>query len=65
MRENRLWLTLIGKVIGAKISSGAVCIEDGQLCPMPLNSDFQKADEIKHPSEAEITGSVVSGFGNF
>lgn len=62
-------MNLVGKVIVAKNSDGAtvklVYIEDGKLCLMPLNSDFQNNDEIKQPSEAEIIGRVVNVFRNF
>ncbi|API87704.1 LexA family protein [Francisella uliginis] len=62
-------MNLVGKVIVAKNSDGAtvklVYIEDGKLCLMPLNSDFQNNDEIKQPSEAEIIGRVVNVFRSF
>ncbi|WP_150467317.1 LexA family protein [Francisella sp. SYW-9] len=62
-------MNLVGKVVVAKNSDGAtvklVYIEDGKLCLMPLNSDFQNNDEIKQPSEAEIIGRVVNVFRNF
>ncbi|MED7819360.1 MULTISPECIES: LexA family protein [unclassified Francisella] len=62
-------MNLVGKVVVAKNSDGAtvklVYVEDGKLCLMPLNSDFQNNDEIKQPSEAEIIGRVVNVFRNF
>ncbi len=62
-------MNLVGKVIVAKNSDGAtvklVYIEDGKLCLMPLNSEFQNNDEIKQPSEAEIIGRVVNVFRSF
>ncbi|APC92428.1 MULTISPECIES: LexA family protein [Francisella] len=62
-------INLVGKVIVAKNSDGAtvklVYIENGKLCLMPLNSNFQNNDEIKQPYEAEIIGRVINVFRSF
>lgn len=55
--------SLIGKVVVAQNSEGATVKllykNDGKLCLMPLNSNFQGKENIKHPSSAVILGRAV------
>lgn len=55
--------SLIGKVVVAQNSEGATVKllykDEGKLCLMPLNSNFQDKNDIKHPSDAIILGRAI------
>ena len=62
--------SLIGKVVVAQNSDGATVKllykDENKLCLMPLNSNYQDNENIKHPSEAIILGRAIKviKFGN-